>query len=436
VVVGRRGGKSRVAALVAVYLACFRSYADVLSRGERGVVMVLAADRRQARNVFGYIAGLLDAVPALAELVETRRRESIDLKNSVTIEVHTASYRTVRGYTVLGAVCDEVAFWRDETTANPDSEVIGALRPAMATVPGALLLGISTPYSRRGELWRAYERHYGQDSDVLVWAGDTLSMNPTVPGSVIERAYADDPVAAAAEYGGEFRRDIETFLAPEAVRAVMVEGRRELPPTAGVTYTAFTDPSGGASDSFTLAIAHREGETAVLDCLRERRPPFSPEDVVREFSETLRAYRCHSVMGDRYAGEWPRERFRKHGVTYLTARKTKSELYAALLPVVNSGRCELLDLSVLRAQLEGLERRVARSGRESIDHAPNGRDDVANAVAGALVGVSVAARRGARVGTFTPLSGGGVHLSFPRRGCTCFNCRNQTGGACVRDVPD
>ena len=49
-VVGRRGGKSRIAALVAVYLACFRDYRSALAPGERGTVMLLAADRRQART--------------------------------------------------------------------------------------------------------------------------------------------------------------------------------------------------------------------------------------------------------------------------------------------------------------------------------------------------------------------------------------------------
>jgi hypothetical protein len=65
VVVGRRGGKSRVAALVAVFLGCFRTYADVLAPGETGTVMLLAADRRQARVLMRYITGLLEAVPML-----------------------------------------------------------------------------------------------------------------------------------------------------------------------------------------------------------------------------------------------------------------------------------------------------------------------------------------------------------------------------------
>ena len=138
-------------------------------------------------------------------------------------------------------------------------------------------------------------------------------MNPSVPAEIIERAFEEDPVAAASEYGQDgrvqFRRDVEAFLDAEAVRAVTVEGRREIPPQDGVRYTAFVDPSGGSQDSFTLAIAHRETELAVLDAVREVRPPFSPDDVVRDFAALLRAYRIYTVTGDHYGGQWPRERF-------------------------------------------------------------------------------------------------------------------------------
>jgi hypothetical protein len=45
----------------------------------------------------------------------------------------------------------------------------------------------------------------------------------------------------------------------------------------------------------------------------------------------------------------------------------------------------LLDHPRLINQICGLERRTARGGRDSIDHSPGNHDDVANAVAGAIV---------------------------------------------------
>lgn len=391
VVVGRRGGKSRIAAAIAVYLACFADHRANLAPGEVGTVALIAADRRQARTLMRYIAGFFDAVPMLGQMVTGRTKESITLANRIVIEVHTASFRSVRGYTLVAVIADEIAFWMsDEAGANPDVEIINGLRPGLATT-GGLLLAISSPYARRGVLWNAHRRHFGVDDDpVLVWQAPTDVMNPRVDRQVIADAYAEDEASAAAEYGAAFRRDVETFISRETVQACVVPGRIELPPTLAHRHVAFTDAAGGSGqDSFTLAIAHAErgaGEGAaprvVVDALREVKPPFSPDDVVRDFVALLRRYGIASVHGDRYAGDWVAERFRRYGIDYQPSAQTKSDLYRDLLPVLNSGQVELLDAPRLLAQLTALERRVARGGRESIDHPPRGHDDVANALAG------------------------------------------------------
>jgi hypothetical protein len=119
--------------------------------------------------------------------------------------------------------------------------------------------------------------------------------------------------------------------------------------------------------------------------IREVLPPFSPEQVVEEFAATVKRYRLTKVIGDRYAGEWPRERFRLHNVNYELVENTKSELYQALLPIINSSGAVLLDHDRMVHQLVGLERRTARGGRDSIDHVRGAHDDIANAVAGAIV---------------------------------------------------
>ena len=192
--------------------------------------------------------------------------------------------------------------------------------------------------------------------------------------------YERNEAAAAAEYGAEFRRDVEPFITRAAIEAVVIPGRRELPPVSSIQYVAFCDPSGGSQDAMTLAIAHHDDGRAVLDAIRGRRPPFSPESVVKEFAELLKAYGVSTVAGDRCAGEWPRERFRQYSVEYKTADKSKSDIYRDALPLLNSGRAELLDLPRLHAQFLGLERRTSRAGRDSIDHGPGGHDAVAGAL--------------------------------------------------------
>jgi hypothetical protein len=170
------------------------------------------------------------------------------------------------------------------------------------------------------------------------------------------------------------------------LEACTADGVFELPPISGVTYIAFVDPSGGSSDSMTLAIAHREDDgVALLDCVREVRAPFQPENVVTDFCRTLVSYGIGGVVGDRYAGEWPREQFGKRNITYRPSEKVKSDIYRDMLPILNSRRCQLLDIPRLISQFHGLERRTARGGKDSIDHGPGQHDDIANAVAGAIV---------------------------------------------------
>jgi hypothetical protein len=384
-VVGRRGGKSLISALVAVFLACFRNYNDILAPGERGTVMIIAEDRRQARVVFRYITGFLDTIPMLRRMVESKTKESVELSNRVTIEIHTSSFRTVRGYTIIAAICDEIAFWPAEDSANPDTEILNGLRPGMATIPDSLMLSISSPYARRGALFEAYRQHFGRDGDpVLVWQADTRAMNDTVSAAVIAEAYERDAPSATAEYGAQFRTDVESFISFELAQSAVIAGRLELPFVKGVRYFGFTDPSGGSSDSMTLGIAHVHDARVVLDLFREVRPPFSPEATARDFASLLKAYRVSTVAGDRYAGEWPREQFRKYGIQYEPAEQTKSEIYLELLPAISSHQVELLDSQRLIAQLCGLERRTARGGRDSVDHGPGAHDDLINAGAGAL----------------------------------------------------
>jgi hypothetical protein len=407
---GRRAGKSFVLALIAVFLATFKDYRAHLAPGERGTVVILAADRRQARTIFRYVRGLLRNVPMLRRLIERETADSFDLSNSVTIEIQAASFRSTRGYTLIAALCDETAFWRSDDSANPDKEILAALRPAMATIPGAVLLSASSPYARRGALWEAYRRHYGKDSPVLVWKAPTRAMNPSVPQRVIDAAMEEDPARAAAEYGAEFRSDVETFVSREVIDAAVVPGRHELPRVDGAGYVAFVDPSGGSSDSMTLAISHVENNRAILDLVREARPPFSPDQIAKEFADTIKSYGLRTVLGDRYGGMWPRERMAVHGVDYQVGVQAKSDIYLALLPLLNSGRVELLEHPRLVSQLAALERRTARSGRDSVDHPPGAHDDVCNAVAGSIV---YAQQRSAQEVPFVVPAIFGRQIEFP-----------------------
>jgi hypothetical protein len=330
-VIGRRGGKSRAIATLLVYLATMADYSVQLVSGESGVVLCLARTQEQAQVVH-------------------------------EIAVRAASYRSIRGMTCVAAVADEIAFWQaDDGSANPDTEILRAIRPSLLTTRGPLI-AISSPYARKGELWTTFKRDYGAQGDprILVARAASREMNPTLPQADIDREMARDLASGLAEYGAEFRTDISAFVSQEVIDGCIAHGVFELPPAAGISYLGFVDPSGGASDAMALAIAHRVGDMVILDATREIQPPFNPDAATTEFSTLLRAYGIGKVIGDRYAGEWVRERFRRSGIEYQLSEAPKSDIYRDALPLFNAGRAQLLDVKRLVNQLCSLERRTAR----------------------------------------------------------------------------
>jgi hypothetical protein len=334
-------------------------------------------------------------VPLLRSLVANRTQSTITLsipdgdevKYVIDLEVRAASHKGLRGITCVGVIADEAAFWAVDDAANADAEILAAVRPSLATTRGQLLV-ISSPYARKGEVYNTHKRYYGVNGDplILVAQGASRDFNPSLPQSIVDRAIERDPAAANAEYLGEFRSDLESFISREVVDASVIKGRHELPPMPGTRYLGFADPAGGSGgDSFTLCIAHMEGSRIVIDAIREHTSPFVPEAAVAELATTLKSYGISQISGDRWGGEWPRAAFRQHGVDYLVCERPKSVLYTdALLPAMNSHQVELLDHPRMIAQLLSLERRVARSGRDTVDHPPGAKDDVINCVAGAV----------------------------------------------------
>jgi hypothetical protein len=387
-VVSRRCGKSRMAAGLAVFAACFTQHR--LAPGETGMVLVLAASQSQAKVVFQYVLGFITSSPVLRqELVSTTRSE-IRLRNGVVIAIHSNSFRLIRGRTILAAVLDECAFWRSEDSAQPDTETYTALLPSLATTNG-LLVGISTPYRKLGLLHQKHRDHFGQeDPDVLVVQGTHAQFNPTLSESTVAAQRQADPQGAVSEWDAEFRSDISAFLSDELIEASINYGRPlELPPQSGMVYKAFCDPSGGRGDAYTVAVGHRQQGRLVIDCVRGVHVPlgqhsFDPMAATKAFADLLKHYRVGSVVADGYSAEWAREAWRKHGVSYLKSELTKSEIYLEVLSLFTRGLVSLPDHPRLLKELRLLERRVHRSGKDSVDHGRSGNDDYANAACGVL----------------------------------------------------
>jgi hypothetical protein len=382
-VAGRRSGKSRMAAALAVFLALFQRHK--LVKGETGHVLVLAATQDQAKTVFEYAVGFIESAEALRREVRSITAHEIRLANGVVIGVHVNSFRTVRGKTLLACIFDEVSFWRDEASATPDVETYRACMPSLIASNG-MLIGISTPYRKLGLLHAKHRNHFGvEGDDVLVVQGDSATFNPTLSAELVEAHRASDPEAAVAEWDAQFRSDISAFLSEDLIELATDRSRPpELPPRQHVTYYAFVDASGGRHDHYAACVGHKEKDRFVADVLRGWGPPFDPQETTREVAALAKEYRCLTVHGDSYSADWIVSAFKECGVTYERAEKAKSDLYLEGLPLFARGLVSLPEHRRLGRELRLLERHVSRAGRDRIDHGRGGSDDYANAVFGAL----------------------------------------------------
>ena len=203
----------------------------------------------------------------------------IRLTNGVVIAVHSNSFRLIRGRTLLAVVADELAYWRDETSANPDLETYRACGPSLART-GGMWIAISSPYRRGGLLYSKHQDHYdADDDDVLVVRGATELFNPTISAATIAKEMAKDPESARSEWMAEFRSDISALFDDQVIDDAVDHARPlELPPREGRKYFAFADASAGRHDAFTFCIGHCEGSkpdlTWVCDVIRGRSAPF------------------------------------------------------------------------------------------------------------------------------------------------------------------
>jgi hypothetical protein len=386
-VCGRRAGKDSVASVIAAHSAALFNEGHRLRPGERALVACLATDRDQAKIVLGYTRSYFTDVELLKGMVQRETATGVELSNNVDIAISTNSFRAVRGRPILCAILDETAFWLDENSANPDEEVMAALKPALASLPNSMVIGISSPYRKKGLLYNKFKKHFGKDGDVLVIRAATRQLNPTIPQEIVDEAIEEDAAKAKAEWLAEFRDDIGGWLPFELIEQAVDRGLTVRPRATHRTvhYTSFCDPSGGARDSFTCAIAHQENSIAVLDCVIEIRAPFNSISATQQIADLLKSYGITSTVGDRYAAQWTIDAFASFGIRYQHSERDRSAIYSDCAPLFTSGRVKLLDNKRLVSQFASLERRTHPSGRDRVDHGPGGSDDVCNAAAGALV---------------------------------------------------
>jgi hypothetical protein len=262
---------------------------------------------------------------------------------------------------------------------------IASVRQIAPRRAGGMLIAISSPYRKAGLMFNKWKVAFGKDDPrVLVVRAPSALLNPTVDQAGIDAALADDPEAAKSEWMAEWRSDLASFLDDRSIDDAIDNARPlELPPRDGYfKYHCFVDMSGGRSDFSTCCVSHAEGERIVIDAIRGR--AGDPAAATQEFCNLATAYGCDQIVGDNYGADLVAGPYRERGMTYTVSSLVRSEIYLATLAIWTRGLVSMPDHPAAIRELRMLERKVARSGRDSVNHPPGQHDDHANALCGAI----------------------------------------------------
>jgi Phage Terminase len=364
--------------------------------GRKGCqIIYVANDENQADENLDFTKKLYRVNPMLLDEVVIRNN-IIELKNGTGyIEIvasrnadalHGRSYRLL-AFDELHAQADyRVLEALELDPTRPDAQQLFASYSPLTPKPGTPIVDLLRQHLD------------GVDPQLFVFSrsGSIAEANPAL-GGPLGSTQADIEHARVRLPTWHYRRlylnlsgqGADSAFDADALEACVMKGRKSLPPQPHMQYFGFCDMSGGMNDDSTLSIAHHDGGQAVMDLLLDQGPrtggTFSPAAAVKKFANVLKLYRCYTVVGDRYAGEWPREQFRKEGVEYQVAEHTRSQIYANTEPLINARTVELLDHPKMLQQFITLVRKG-----EKIDHASGEHDDHCNSAAGALVLASAA----------------------------------------------
>jgi phage terminase large subunit-like protein len=384
-IAGRRSGKtSKIGAYIALYEA-FRDHH--LTRGDRGYVMLIAPTKNQAKIAMRFIRAYLMSSPLLKQYVARERSEEVELTNGISIACYPCSYIAVRGVSVVCCICDELAFWRhEETAANPEEEVLCAVRPSMATYSTSKLIKTSTPHRKDGVLWREFQQR--AELDHLVWQLPSPEMNPTLQLSVLEKARKRDEENFRREFMAEFTDQIAAWVVPDVLDPCIVRGRIELPRVENASYVVAVDPAFKHND-FALAVLHATADgPVVVDRVARwagtKKAPLGYEWVCGEIARISKEYGIREVLGDQYCAQVIKQYFDKLGIhyrEYTFGAQTRADLFGNLRHLLVQRKIELLDEPVLLRELRTLEERHTPNGNIDIRPSHSQKDDVAVAVA-------------------------------------------------------
>lgn len=380
-VCGARAGKTYILGALRLLHLALTVPLTSLAPGEVASGLIVAPDLRLARQCLRYALGAAKATPAIAERVASESADGFVIRreNGQTVALEalpaTRGGSALRGRSLVGAVLDEAAFFRDDDYAVNDTEIFKAVAPRVMP-EGQVIIG-STPWAEGiGLLYDLFHANHGEPKTAIAaHAPTTLLRDDARTRSMVERERERDPDNAAREFDAQFMSaGTGLFFDPTSLDAA-VERNTVLP----LVHLSSSVVAAGAdfafkSDSSALVVARLELEgvyrvTDMLEQRPERGKPLVPSKVVAAFAEVVRRYGATSVVADRHSEEAIREHLATHKLRLVAAPDGlagKVETYTRVRALLLEGRVRLPESPRLLNQLKAITRKVTAGGSMTI----------------------------------------------------------------------
>lgn len=365
---GRRAGKSSTLCRLAVCWALYGGW--VVPPGDVAVIPFVSVDRDEAGARLRTIADILRALGAGFE----PRGDELELNERLLVfRVVTCSTRGTVGFTSVAIFGDEMARWESrDTAANPAREVMGSLRPTMATQALAFEVCSSSPWGTDDYHADLFEQ--GDDAHQVTSFAPTWIANPTLTE---ERTHElePDPRVWSREYAAEPGATISAALDPADIAAAFASGLA----VSGRGFVSI-DASSLRGDAFTW-IGGREGNGGDLAVLEvggwsgDELRHVSMADIVKHIASRARAWGTGVVFGDQREEASLRSLFVQQQIAfvdYAWSIQSKDDAVQRLRRLLRERKLALCAHDAMRRELVGLKAHLLPSGK--VKYATNGRD--------------------------------------------------------------
>ena len=400
---GRRSGKTLMAAVTATYAACMLAdaYKAFLRPGERFYIISVANTLDQAKIALQGVKDLINGSPILKPLIVRETSDTLELSNGAVFRAMPASSRGGRGMACPLIIFDEIAHALDTEGGNAaGGSLYQSLSPATAQF-GKLgkILMLSSPWIQSGIFWDLFKQASGGSfPNMQVRQEPSWEMNPTLSPEFLDLERARDPELFNVEYGANFSQSLSTLLTGDLIESAINYERSVLPPQAKFKgqYYLSLDPAKGNRDKYTAIIVHYDADRLIVDKWHEfqstwgegQKRQVNIAEVENWIIEQDQLYGFAEVVLDQYNSAATIQRLSgRLKICELTwTAPSKTEAFSKFRELFNAGNMELYPHPKANQQIRNLSVIYRASGQWTVTGGTGaGVDDFPSALAGAVL---------------------------------------------------